>query len=163
MKAEFNYLGHKLSGKGVHTSGDKVEAVVIFHWPEKKQELSSFCGVVKYYQRFLRRVLEIMVPLEKDKFVWKWNKEEEEAFMKAKELLVSNTLLAHYDPSLPLYISCDASAYGIDAVLEQINEGVLRPISYASRTQTLSEKNYSQIEKEGLAVVWATTKFHKYV
>lgn len=98
LKAEVNYLGHKLSSKGVHTSDDKVEALVNFPRPVNKQELSSFCGMVNYYQRFLPKVSEIMFPLyasEKDTSVWKWNKEEEEAFTKAKELLVSNTLFTH--------------------------------------------------------------------
>lgn len=72
LEAEVNYLGHKLISKGVHTSDDKVEAVVNFPRPVNKQELSSFCGMVKYYQRFLPKVSEIMFPLyplKKEKFV----------------------------------------------------------------------------------------------
>ncbi|XP_064090805.1 uncharacterized protein K02A2.6-like [Macrobrachium nipponense] len=63
-----------------------------------------------------------------------------------------------------LFLTCDASSFGLGAVLEQESEdGSLKPVSYASRTLTRSEKNYSQTEKEGLSVIWAVNKFHKYL
>ncbi|XP_064081047.1 uncharacterized protein LOC135197828 [Macrobrachium nipponense] len=63
-----------------------------------------------------------------------------------------------------LFLTCDASSFGLGAVLEQEGEsGSLKPVSYASRTLTRSEKNYSQTEKEGLSVIWAVNKFHKYL
>ena len=168
LNESVSYLGHQISCKGVHTSDDKVEAIVNFPTPKNQQELSSFCGMIKYYHRFLPRVSEVMAPLytlEKSKsdVEWKWGEEEDDAFQNAKQLLMSNSLLVHYDPTLPLYITCDASAYGIGAVLEQKAQGILQPVCYASRTLSTSEKNYSQTEKEGLAVVWAVAKFHKYV
>ena len=102
--------------------------------------------------------------LEKEKENWNWTQEHEKAFTSAKQLLSSDTLLVHYDPSTALVLICDASAYGVGAVLEQeIENGVLRPISFASRTLSVHEKNYCQTEKEGLAVVWAVNKFSKYL
>ncbi|XP_064090807.1 uncharacterized protein LOC135204583 [Macrobrachium nipponense] len=63
-----------------------------------------------------------------------------------------------------LFLTCDASSFGLGAVLEQESEdGSLKPVSYASRTLTRSEKNYGQTEKEGLSVIWAVNKFHKYL
>ena len=76
----------------------------------------------------------------------------EEAFTGSKELLISTEVLPHFDPKLDLVLSCDASAYGIGAVLaHNLSDGTEKPIGYVSRTLTESEKNYSQLEKEGLA------------
>ena len=52
---------------------------------------------------------------------------------------------------------CDASPYGVGAVLSQINEqSIEKPIAYASRTLSHPEKNYSQLEKEALALIFGT-------
>ena len=72
--------------------------------------------------------------------------------------------MVHYDPSLPLIRESDASQYEIGAVIfHPFPNGDERPIAYASRSLSSYEKNYSQIEKEGLAIIFAVTKFYMYL
>ena len=99
---------------------------------------------------------------------WKWTDSEHKAFVASKELLLSSHLLAHFDLKLKLKLkltlAVDASAYGLGAVLaHKYLNGSERPIGYASHSLNGAEKNYSQIEKEGLACVFGVNKFHSYL
>ena len=90
---------------------------------------------------------------------WIWGQAQEQAFQSAKDALQADSLLVHYDTSKPLVLACDASDYGIGAVLSHITEeNQERPVAYISRTLS-----YSQLEKEALAIIFAVKKFHKYL
>ncbi|GFO04166.1 Pol polyprotein, partial [Plakobranchus ocellatus] len=79
-------------------------------------------------------------------------------------MVASEKVLMRYDPDLPLRLATDASPYGLGAVLSYVTrEGDERPIAYASRTLNKAEGNYSQIDKEGLSIVWAVKKFFNYL
>ena len=59
---------------------------------------------------------------------------------------------------------CDASPIGVACIMShQMPDGMERPIIYASRTLSSSEKNYSQIERETLSIVYGVKNFHKFV
>ena len=58
----------------------------------------------------------------------------------------------------------DASNAGLGAVLIQVQpDGSKRPVSFISRSLTDAEKNYAVIEKEALAVTWASERFSEYI
>ena len=91
-------------------------------------------------------------------------RKQNEAFRAAKSALQDDSLLVHYDESKPLVLACDASQYSLGAVLSHVmDDGKERPVAYASWTLTPAEKNYSQIEKEGLAVIFGIKKFHNFL
>ncbi|KIH69541.1 hypothetical protein ANCDUO_00105 [Ancylostoma duodenale] len=70
---------------------------------------------------------------------------------------------AHFDPKLELIVAADASDYGIGAVImHRFADGTEKAICHASRNLTDAEKKYGQIEKDGLALVYAVRKFHRY-
>ena len=79
-------------------------------------------------------------------------------------MLCSAPVLTHFDPSLPIVVYCDASPYGVGAVLTYIfRDSSERPVCYISRTLSPAEKNYAHIEKEGLAVIFDVKKLQQYL
>ena len=110
--------------------------------------------MINYHGKFIRNLSSILQPLNQllqGNQEFKWSPWCEETSKKAKVSLSSSNVLVHYDPSLPVILESDASQYGIEAVIfHRFPNGDKRPIAYASRSLNSSEKNYSQIEKEGL-------------
>ncbi|XP_037505852.1 uncharacterized protein K02A2.6-like [Rhipicephalus sanguineus] len=161
------FLGHKIDAQGVHTTEEKVKAILEAPKPTDKTSLQAFLGLLAFYDRFLENratvAAELYGLLEKNT-PWKWEKKHQDAFEMLKKMIRSSTILAHYDEKRPLILSVDASPYGIGAILAQKDAfGREAPIGFASRTLGTAEKNYSQLDKEGLAVVYGVSHFHQYV
>ncbi|KAL5516094.1 hypothetical protein EMCRGX_G001364 [Ephydatia muelleri] len=167
MLPSVEYLGYHISGEGISPTKEKRRAIVDAPVPEDISQLKSFWGLVNYYAKFLPCLADTLAPLYKlltKHQPWSWGADQAAAFQKAKFQLTSDVLLVHFDPSKKIALSCDASPYGIGVVLSHLQEdGSDRPIAYASRSLAPAEKNYSQIEKEGLAVVWGVKKFHQFL
>ena len=71
---------------------------------------------------------------------WAWGVAQAKAFAASKDLLTSDKCLTHFDSSLDLTLACDASAYGMGAVLShKMADGTERPIAYSSRSLTAQE------------------------
>ena len=67
----------------------------------------------------------------------------------------------HYNPSLPICVAGDAFAYGSRAVIAHIlPDGTEHPVAFASRPLTISKRNYAQVEKEALSLIFG---FHAYL
>ncbi|XP_039664152.1 uncharacterized protein K02A2.6-like [Perca fluviatilis] len=167
MAPSVTYLGHSITAEGLRPVEDKVRAIKETPSPKNITELRSFLGMVNYYGKFLQDLSKVLAPLYKllhNDTKWQWCAEQEKAFKEVKELLQSAKLLVHYDPDKEIVLSCDASPYGVGAVLSHVMEdGSEKPIGFASRPLTSAEKGYSQLDKEGLAIVFAVKRFHQYL
>jgi len=100
--------------------------------------------------------------LKKD-IKFEWTKECENSMNILKDAITSPPILKYVDFSKPLTLTTDASNAALGAVLSQGPPGEDLPISFASRALSDTEKRYSTIEKEFLAIVWATKTFRSYL
>ncbi|XP_021364454.1 uncharacterized protein K02A2.6-like [Mizuhopecten yessoensis] len=167
LAKEVVYLGHKVSEEGIQPVTEKVKAIQEMPAPTNLKELQAYLGMLNFYNRFLPNLATVLAPLHellvKGK-KWRWAKEQQTAFKKSKDLLISADVLVHFDSKEEVVLCCDASPYGVGAVLAiKMDDGAERPVGYASRTLTAAEKNYSHLEKEGLAMIFGVKKFHQYL
>ena len=161
------YLGHRISAAGIQPTEDKKKAILQAPAPKNVTQLKSWLGLRNYYSKFLPNLSTTLAPLYdllKSQRSWSWESSQQVAFSKAKELLTSASVLVHYEPDRELVLACDASEYGVGAVLSHhFEEGFDRPIAFASRTLAPAERKYSQLDKEALAIVFGVDKFHQYL
>ena len=167
LKMGVQYLGHRIDADGIHATDAKLRAIIDAPQPKNVSELRSFLGLLNYYGRFIPNLSSLIHPLNKllrHGVKWQWSPAASAAFKAAKEKVVSPNVLVHYDPQRPIRLAADASAYGVGAVISHtMEDSSERPIAFASRTLTPSERNYSQVEKEALSLVFGVCKFHTYL
>ena len=97
--------------------------------------------------------------LTKKKIEWCWQKEQQAAFEKLKQMLTEDATMAYYDPRKGSEIIVDASPVGLGAIFAQNG----RAVSYASKALTDTDSRYSQTERETLGVLWACEHYDMYV
>ena len=167
LQDSVEYLGYKIDAQGLHPTNSKVEAIVNAPAPTNISELRSFLGLLNYYGKFVANLSTLLHPLHQllqADTKWNWSPQCEEAFKTCKQRLLKSKWLAHYNTEMKLRLTCDASPYGVGAVISHVlPSGEEHPIAFASRTLSPSEKNYAQIEKEALSIIFEVKKFHKYL
>ena len=158
---EVAYMGHVVTAEGLRACPKKTEAIVNMPCPTDKPSLLRFLGMVKYLAQFVPGESMLTAPLRsllKKDSQWLWSFEHDKAVANIKQALSKPVLLHFFDVNKPVMIQCDASQSGLGACIIQDN----RPVAFASRALTPAECNYSQIEKELLAICFACCKFHPY-
>lgn len=167
FKDKVTYVGHVISEEGLQKTNNTIKAVQEAPQPKNIQEVRAFAGLVNHYARFVPNMADIMSPIYKllkkgEKFIWSAGCQA--AFIKVKSEICRDVTLAHFNPKAKLILICDASMVGVSAVLAQREEnGRERPVAFASRMLHTAEKNYSVIDREGLAIVFGLNKFFHYL
>ncbi|RDX97904.1 Retrovirus-related Pol polyprotein from transposon 17.6, partial [Mucuna pruriens] len=168
MVTEGIMLGHLVSSRGIEVDKAKIDIITCLPNPTSMREVRLFLGHDGFYKRFIKNFSKIALLLskllQKDvEFVF--NKECIQAFEELKTRLTSTPILQAPNWELPFELMCDASNSALGVVLDQRDSvsQLAHVIAYASRTMDPTQINYTNMEKELLAIVFALDKFRSYL
>ena len=163
-----DFLGHRLEQGMIGLHQDNVEKIKDAPRPSTKKQVRSFMGLAGYYRDFIPNFAAIAAPLsdltrkgQPNKV--EWSEAQEKAYQTIKSYLRSEPILRLPDPAKTYFLPTDASNNGIGAVLMKRHDEKLFPVCYARKKLSSTERNYSTIEKECLAIVWGIKRFHLYL
>lgn len=162
------YLGYIFDSRGVHPNPEKVRAILEAPQPINVKQLQSFMGLCNVYRRFIPKFSIVMAPLYnllRKNVQFSWQNDHIIAFNSIKKLFRCNDVLKLFDGSLETMLESDASSYGIASVLMQRanNHSPWYAIQFVSRSLNSAEKNYSNIEREALSIMFGCERFRKFL
>lgn len=151
------FLGYFVDFSRLQPTATKVQAIQQVLTFTNKMELKAFLGLLSFYNMFMPHktsVAELLHCLLDKKVPNFWVWKEATTFQAAKSVLSSENILVQYNEKQPLVLTCDASPFSIAAVLShQFADSLETTITCFSRTSLSAERNYSQLDKEALALV----------
>lgn len=142
---QVKYLGYVIGHGGIQTDPDKVLSITNWPIPKTIKQVRGFLGLAGWYRRFIENFSTLTFPITEtlsSKRKFNWTKEAQAAFDEVKKRLTTAPVLANPDFHKKFYLHCDASDFGIGAVLVQIDdEGQERPIAFMSKKLNTSQRN----------------------
>lgn len=158
---EVKYVGHIFSLNEIKADPERLRAIREMERPKNKTDLQTFLGVVNFMRSFISNLSEKTTALRallKKNAIFLWTELHDKVFNDIKDDIMNSNVLIPFELTKEIVIQCDASQSGLGCCLLQSGS----PISFASRSLTSAEQNYSQIEKEMMAILFACTKFNFY-
>jgi len=166
-KSKMEYLGYIISSRGVEVNQEKLRPMKEFPTPKTQRDVKQFLGLCGWYRQYIENFSTLVEPLNrilKKSMKFSWGVEQQNAFCRIKDCICNATALALPDFDKQFILRTDASDVGLGAVLAQKDEdGNERPIAFASRTLSTTERHYHATEKECLGIIWALKKFEAYL
>lgn len=156
-----SFFGNVYSKDGIAPDPTKVKDIHQMPTPQTKEDLQRFLGLMTYVGNFIPNLSTLAAPLRdliKTDVPYIWEEDHQHTFEELKSSITARSV-AFYDVTKPLTLEVDASMRGLGACLVQDD----RPIAYASKTLTQTQSNYSNIERETLAVVHGIERFSTYL
>jgi hypothetical protein len=164
---EVEFLGHVISHNEIRMDPKKIAAVSEWKRPKNLKEVQAFLGFANYYRRFIKGFSGLAIPLtnlNKKGVDFRWNVNAEKAFNDLKKAILSEPVLATFDPEREIELETDASDFAQGAQIGQRDDdGMLHPIAFFSYKMHGAELNYPIYDKEFLAIVNAFKEFRHYL
>ena len=172
VRAQVEYLGHLVSGKGLEPVPSYTQLIENWPLPTTRTALRAFLGKVNYYRKFIKDFSKRAAPLldklaqdgTKDKAEFDPSDSYKAAFQELRTALTTAPILAHprfNDPSSPFIVDCDWSALNqaIGAVLSQVQDGTERVVAYGGTRLPEGRARYAPQKGELFALLHFCTKW----
>ncbi|XP_032688866.1 uncharacterized protein LOC116852521 [Odontomachus brunneus] len=167
--SEVYHLGYLVSKDGYQPPESKVEVIARFPKPASAQQLRRYLGIINYYRRCIKGASELQAPLNellkglprKSSKPLLWMPEADKAFIDSKASIQSATRATFLAQDAPLALVTDASSTAIGAALEQLQDGVWKPLGFFSQKLSPTEQKYSTYDRELLAIFAAIKHFRR--
>ena len=153
---EIAYFGMVFSASGMKPDESKVTDLKAMPAPTNKTELQQFLGLITYLSPFIRNLSAQAEPIRSllcKNTPFEWSEDHQHVFDHLKTLVSTEACLKYYDTEAPTYLMVDASQQGLGAALlqpDRLQDGnystVTRPVAFASKSLSQSQKNYVNIE-----------------
>jgi hypothetical protein len=158
-----DFLGHRITQKGLKMDDHKVKAIVDWEPPKSVPTLRSFLGLASYYRKFIKNFSKITAPLinllKKFAVTYEWEGACDETFETLKGILVKAPMLKLFDFDKDFEIHFDAFDFAIRGVLVQ--EG--RPVVFESKKLNETERRWPTHEKEMWVVIHCLKTWGHYI
>ena len=170
------FFGMIFNRQGMRPDPDKIAALLNSPRPNDQKALLSFICSCGWNMTYIPRFSEMVAPLRKlaktkGKFIWE--KIHETSFQHLKEALAQDCLNNTFHTNRKTIVYADAGKLshdksqpgGFSGVLVQIEPGTGRPlvVHYASRSISVTEAKWAQVELEARAIRYAIDKFRFYL
>ena len=174
LKSQVQYLGHLLSGAGIESVPEKLQALKGMVEPDCAKGVKIYLGFVGYYRKFITKYSDIAKPLMEltkldVRFVWM--DQCQKAFELLKEYLLKEPILVYPDTGKPYTLYTDASKYAWAGVLthryvheiEGKEKEIYHPVTYLSGLFRGSQLNWATLTKEAYAIFMCVKKLDYYL
>ena len=161
------YLGLVVKDREIHMDLTKLTAVRDWEPPKSIKAVRSLIGFCNFYRKFIPNFSTLTQPLHdltKQGMVFLWKKEQDNVFIRLKEIFLSAPVICMPDISKPFHVMTNASLTTSRGVLMQANSNVdLHPCAYHSQTFSPAEQNYDLYDWELLAVLHTLKEWRHYL
>ena len=160
-------LGHVVSQEGIKVDSSKIEAIQKMTTPTSIKDLEVFVQKVRYFERFIHMLAQILYPfriiLRTNNFLWTSTTEEQ--YVRIKELLCNAPILKPPDRTSTFFLSLSVGSHAIGAILMQqdYENRLMHPIYFISKAMSDVEKEFLEVEKWMLALIYACKKFRSFL
>ena len=166
-QTEVEYLRLIVKNGEVLMDPTKLKAIKQWEPPKSVQAVRSFIRFCNFYQKFIPNFSALVRQLHnltKKGVIFQWGKEQDNVFVKLKEMFLSTPVIKMPDTTKPFFIMINASLTASGGVLMQKDSnGDLHPCAYHSATFSLAEQNYDIYDRELITVIQALKEWHHYL